>query len=240
MLAAIVALALTAAPHHRQLFQPNLGRATTARVDGIGASVTAGDLTGNWWLLNANGTMRSGSALTMSLAGSPGVSPLSFNGTDQWAASSNVAFPGNVDFSVVTMIRQASNTGYKKYIDKWRGGTTVFLLAASSGVVEFSAAAANGAQGVATSVGAMSTNTWYCFGATYTTATGTLKLRKGGSNYSGATVGNASGSLASTTPHAIAVYNDLSGATAFDSRGALYTEKLLSDADIDRICSGAQ
>lgn len=206
------------------------------RLKNIATAIQAGDQSGNWWVLNQDGTT-SGSALTMAGINTPGTSPLSFNGTDQYWRSAAVAFPGATDYSFVVAIAVGDGVGSKEVVAKYDGGANlVFTLELASGTVpRFYATSAAGvtasAQGSALTPGTMA-----CLGGRYTTATGGIVLRVGGSNVTG--TAGAGGVFAGSVRHSVGAHLVPGGFLDGTSRGVFYTEKALSDADVDRVCTG--
>lgn len=205
----------------------------------IQCAVTAGDKSGSWWAIRADGTMLSGSALTMTAAGSPGVSPLSFNGVDQKYTSGNVAYPAG-SFSFVAVFNvNPSTSASTEVVSKWEGANLSFTLemgGTGSVTPNWYVIAAGGATGRAIGVDIVK-GIWFCMGGMYTTGTGDVTLRQYGIGNASATA-TGGGVFAQTTPHRVAAYS-AGGFFWGLSRGVFFTEKVLSDADVDRICAGA-
>lgn len=199
----------------------------------IGNAVLAGDKSGNWWMLHATGSMEGGSSLTLSPTGSPGSNPITLNGSTQWFESSGVAFPAG-DFSIITVINFSSLPAFFDILAAWTGSsaTQKFVLEGDSGGnVSFYV---NDAGGTAHSISkaGLTTGSYMVLAATFTVATGAVKIRLNGSNATGSVTASIK---AATTPHSFGARSGGSIFTAGSSYGAFFTEKVLSDADIDRI-----
>lgn len=110
---ALIAAALAQTPQHRLFLQPNLPRvAKTSLADAL----QPGDLAGAWWAMYGDGTMRSGSAVTLVPTGAPtntvenGWPVRSYTSAQNDQEPANVAFPAS-DFSVCMHRRQSTTTG---------------------------------------------------------------------------------------------------------------------------------
>src|SRR5579864_6622473 len=201
--------------------------------DSINCAVTPSDKAGNWWGLQADGTMMVGSALTMDKQGSIPVSPLTFDGTTWLESHASVAFPGaTTDFSFVTVVFVPSISGSQTLFAKLQG-TFVFLAQVTSGQrIEFYVTPTGGTTNNATSA-LISTSTWFVVGGSYKQSTGLITLRVSAVD----TTATASGGGVQTGTIDMSVgargggVNKLTG----ECRGTFYTEKILTDADIDRI-----
>ena len=236
MLGLLLALALTGSPQHRLFRQPNLpARACAQSID---CGVQAGDKSGNWWALKSDGTMLSGSALTQAAQGSPGTSPLTFNGSSQYYASGDVAYPTG-DFSVVVSFKFASNPAAVSYLaGKWDSGSLAMLVFLDTdGKLNLAVQDGLAATNVLTAADASATGAWLAVCATFTSASKAMKVRALGANAT-ATATNA-GVAALSFPHSVAAGGVGGGKFAGQSRGVFFTEKPLSDADCDRIMAGA-
>lgn len=104
---ALIAAALAQTPQHRLFLQPNLPRvAKTSLADAL----QPGDLAGAWWAMYGDGTMRSGSAVTLVPTGAPtntvenGYAVRTYTGVQNDQEPANVAFPAS-DFSVCKHVR---------------------------------------------------------------------------------------------------------------------------------------
>lgn len=238
MIAVLLALALSSgdrpppvALHHK--------RATAAACSqSVECAIQSGDKAGNWWALKADGTMLSSSALTMSAQGSPIVSPLTFNGTTQFYSAASIAFPStSQSFSIVAVYRIASTAGNPYMVAKLPGGASntfgVRLVTGRPALQVFQAGTPTQLVHSQTS----STNTWLGMSATYNNSGPTMLVRYSGSSTTESQ--GAPGVIGSTSAE-----TDVAGATGAASftgnlRGVFYTEKILSDSDVDRIIAGA-
>ena len=203
----------------------------------IQCAVTAGDKSGNWWALQSDGMMATGSSLTMTAAGSPGVSPLTFNGSNQKYTSGTVAYPTGSFSFVMALNVDSSTSATMEALSKWEGATLSYTLEIAGGVTpKFYVVAAGGSTGRADGTD-ISKGSWVCLAGMYTTGTGDVTLREYGVGNFGATA-TGGGVAAQTAAHRVAAW---SGGNFFfgQSRGAFFTEKVLSYADVDRICAGA-
>lgn len=239
---ALVACSVLADSAHMRDGRGRAGRggasnAKAATSKSIESALAAGDKAGNWWALKADGTMLSGSALTMAAQGSPGVSPITLNGTSQFYKSANVAYPTG-DFSFVCVVSQdVTSSATTDVINKF-GGTLVFTAEdATSGadnLLYVNGASALGAAHVSAS---LTTSVWQTIGGSYTSATGAIVYRVAGVDHGATAVGG--GVTASTEAMAVGANTAGSGFFKGQMRGCVFTEKVLSSADIDRIGAGA-
>jgi hypothetical protein len=211
----------------------------TATVKSIGNALQSGDKVGNWWALQQDGTMLASSALTESGQASPGVSPLTFNGTTQYFKSANVAYPTG-DFSAVVSFKFASNPGANAYLAaKWDSGSLGWVaFLDTSGKLNFIVADSAGTLKTITAAGASSTNTWLAVCVTYTSASKALSMRALGTDTTGN--GTNTGVHAISFPHSVGAGGAGGAGTFFagNSRGVFFTETPLSDAACDRIMAG--
>lgn len=241
MLALFIAAALTQTPQHRLFQQPNLPRQTapTPCVESIDCALQAGDKSGSWWALKANGMMATSSALTQTNVGGGGTSPMTFNGTDQYYRSATVAYPTG-DFSVVVVFRLDSGAGTCELAAKWGGSDISFSIeiVPGTGVGHAYVKSSTGNLGDAAFGGAtFEVDTWYGVALTYTTATGAIKGRTSSTNVTATATGG--GVLAQSERHTVGAHAVPDAFMKGKSRGVFFTEKVLSDADIDRIVAGA-
>lgn len=213
------------------MIQNTLLLASTKGPD-IGNAVSAGDLAGNWWMLHASGVMEPGSSLTLSSVGSPSVNPITLNGSSQYFISSPVAFPTG-DFSFVTVINVVTNPGYFDIISKYPSFT--ILEGDNGGGLNFFVTTSTSANADASAT--FATGVWLRIGGVYTSATSTAKLRIQGVNHSN--IASGTGVNAGSATFAYGARNNGTLFSNILSRGGFFTEKVLSDADIDRICAGA-
>lgn len=218
-----------------QLLQP----AASGCTHSIECGIQSGDKSGNWWALKTDGTMLSGSALTMSAQGSPGVSPLTLNGSTQYFKSTNVTYPSG-DFSIVTAFNMTGTPASNGYLaGKWdTGNIAAVVFVDTSAKINVAIDDGGGGIKVLTVSGASSTGTWLAACVTYTSASKALKIRTGGSNTTGSTTNT--GVQQPNFPHSVGA-GGAGGASTFfhgQSRGAFFTETPLSDAACDRIMAG--
>lgn len=235
-----LALLLTQTPQPRLFLQPNLSHrrsASHACAQSIECAISASDKSGNWYALETDGTMLSGSSLTMTATSSPGVSPLDFT-AGGYFVSGAVAFP-STDFSLVAVVNVSSCAGALKVIVGNLNGTNYsWLLSCVTNTIELDMHASGG--GFGTAAHSPTTNAWIVCGLTYTTATGATKLRCEGTNHTATAAGGGFFSLGGNRAHSIGgATNGTTPWSTGKSRGVFYTEKILSDADIDRIGAGA-
>jgi hypothetical protein len=236
LFALIAALSLGQTPPHRLRQQPNLPR--VSRGPSIESAVAAGDKSGSWWLLQTDGQMLSGSATTLSNVGGGSRSPMNFNGSSQSYESPTVAYPAG-DFSVVVVFWIDPASTSCQFASKW-GGTDIswsieFLVGGHNGNAYVKSATGN--LGAATFGGnALPAGQWLGIALTYTSATGAIKGRTGGVNVTATATGG--GVFAQSEKHSLASPATHSVFCTGKSRGAFFTEKVLSDADIDRIIAG--
>lgn len=193
-------------------------------------AVAGGDKSGSWWALKSNGTMLSGSSLTMTAHGSPGVSPLTFDGSTQWFESSTtVAFPvGN--FSVVYVFDPTINTT-QYFVSKWDPVTTFICGLETKAILYMATPSFSEVDSVAT----VPAGSFVGVGCTYTVSSGVGTVRVSGVTAS-ATLGAVQTGMQS---HAVGGTSGGANLAKGSSRGVFFTEKVLSDADIDRIIAGA-
>lgn len=201
----------------------------------IANAIAAGDKVGNWYALKNDGTMLSGSALTLTEASGAGVLPLNFDG-NAYFVSSPVAFPAG-DFSLVMVLNTPTVAGALRTLaGNFNGTNYSFILSTVTGAIEMDVQAAGG--GFGTVVHTPALNTYVVVGVTYTSATGALKMRCEGANTTATAAGGGLINLGAARAHT------LGGSTLGSlrwtglSRGIFFTEKVLSDADIDRIGAG--
>ena len=113
------------------LMSPALRGETCVR--SIECAVSASDKSGNWWLLKADGSMLSSSSLTMSGTGSPGVSPITLNGTTQYYSSSaSVAFPSTAQSFTVVWVGNMTDNAAAYAVAKWPGASQTFICGVAS------------------------------------------------------------------------------------------------------------
>jgi hypothetical protein len=235
VLALALALALTQTPQHRLRMQPNLPRSIPKSIEN---AIQAGDKVGNWWALKADGTMVSGSATTLSPQSSPGTSPLTFNGSSQYFASVNVAYPVG-DFSVVGSFNFPSNPGANSYIAaKWDTANLAWVVFIdTAGKLNLAVQDSGASTNVLTALTASSTGTWLAVCATFTSGTKAMKVRAVGVNAT--TTSTNSGVAVLSFPHSVGAGGAGGGKLTGSSRGVFFTETPLSDAACDRIMAGA-
>lgn len=200
-------------------------------------AIVAGDKSGNWWALKTDGTMLASSALTMDNEGPAPVSPLTFDGTTWFESSSAVAAPGaTTDFSFVAVVNVPTISGSQTIVAKLSGTFVYLVQVNSSQRVDFYVTPTGGGTNNAVSA-LISTGMWFAIGGSYKQSTGLITLRVVGAD----TTATASGGGVQTGTLDVGVgargggVNKLTGS----SRGVFYTEKILSDADFDRIGGGA-
>lgn len=204
----------------------------------VSCGIQAGDEVGNWYALQTDGTMLAGSALTMTGQNGPGVSPLTFNGTNQYFKStSTVAFPSG-DFSFVVIVNLVSTVG--EVFSKWDGSATFPFTVEGQGAgvgYRFYVTATTGPGGASSANGASIAGSWVGLGGTYTSATGIIRLRVQGVSTGGVLSGT--GVQAANFVHSLGAYVGPGNFINGSSRGLFFTEKVLSDSDIDRIVAAA-
>jgi hypothetical protein len=199
-------------------------------------AILPADKAGLYWALATDGATDS-AATIFAANGSPGVSPLlitSTVGNNNFSAINVIAGGLSAptgDFSFVTVMN-VTNFGNPNYLwVKWNVHGSTYCWAVytdvTTGVVNFIVADSTGA--TATAAGpALTAGTWVVVGCTYTSASKALKMRVNGVNYTA--TGSHTGVSAATTASYCGDYTAF-----FRSYGGFFTEKVLSDADIDRI-----
>lgn len=210
----------------------------------IGNAVVASDKAGNWWMLHAAGSMDAGSSLTESGIASPGVNPITMNGSTQYFASSTVGFPTS-DFSAVISLKLTSLANHTFLIGKWGVNCPCFYLEVSSaGVVTFGISDSAPAQLALASGANLSAGVDDFVGLSYKASTGAMSLRVHGVTTTATTVNGGVrhdfAEVHSFGGQAAGSFGPIGGGTFVTtamtaSYGAFYTEKVLSNADIDRI-----
>lgn len=216
--------------------QPHAAAASCSH--SIECSLQSGDKVGNWWALKADGTMLSGSSLTQSGQASPGVSPLTFNGSTQYFKSSNVSFPSSGNVSAVVVFNYAAAGASNMILSgKWGASPVWVVFLDTSGKVNIAVKDGGAGIKVVTAAAPAATNTWLYACLTWNSATKAVKLRTGAGNVTDTTA--STGIIAASYPHAVGAGADGSLPFAGQSRGAYYGETLISDADCDRIGTGA-
>lgn len=205
----------------------------------------AGDLSGAWWAMYGDGTMRSGSAVTLVPTGSPtntvenGWPVRTYTSAQNDQEPANVAFPAS-DFSVCYQRRQATTAG-----------GDIMAFGTSSGVPgTFSAVpfelggtmfafVSDGATFVPTiNGGTLTANVWAVWCFTFQrvgsgTSVGTLY--KDGAQVAQSTAMRLPQALASVWSTNGAAAAASAPATTSATRGVFVTYKLLSAADVARI-----
>jgi len=213
------------------------------------ASLQAGDKSGNWYCLNGDGTMASGSVLTLSPQNSPTVQShaLCPNGANCTAVNRNKLLRASSQhfatsattvptgsFSIVVLYSDDPTNASGEIASKWDLGTLTYTMEAAAGGVRFYVN--NGTSQVNTintSDRALYEERFYC--ARYDTADGRARLRVNGVN------DTASGALSPATPRSNSMALTVGAASGGGAgvngriRGLFFTEKALSEADCDRI-----
>lgn len=239
---ALLVLALAQTPQHRLFLQPNLPRGGgVALCDAL----AAGDKSGTWWCMKGDGTMLSGSSVTLVPTGTPtntvenGWPVRTYTSTQNDQEPSNVAFPAS-DFSVCYQRRQATTAG----------GDIMVFGTTTAGAATFSAApfelggtmfgfVSDGALFVPTiNGGTLTANVWAIWCFTFqrigsSTSVGTLY--KDGAQVAQSTAMRLPQALASVWSTNGAAAAASAPATTSATRGVFVTYKLLSAADIARI-----
>jgi len=202
-------------------------------------NIISADQVGNWWALKADGTMLAGSALTMAAQGSPGVSPITLNGSTQYYSSGSVAFP-TASYSIATVVNVTSLASAQQIVAEFSVVNKFLLRAQGSGsAFNFTAYDSGGNAAVATS-GAETAGIWLAICATWDSTTNpsiaTIRVANVTTSGGSLTTGTQAGSAAQF----VGAYNATPAQPlAGQLRGIFFTEKKLSDADCDRITSGA-
>ena len=203
-----------------------------------------GDLSGAWWAMYGDGTMRSGSAVTLVATGSPtnttenGWPVRTYTAAQNDQEPSDVAFPAS-DFSVCYHRRSVALPNVQLMSFGTSGGGAAFASLpfeqqTNGNIISY---ISDGTTGTPfTSTTAMVAGNWYILCFTYQrvgagTSVGRLYLNGTQVNSSSAmNLAQALVSVWSTNGYAAA-----SGGSAGSTRGVFVTYKLLSPADIARI-----
>lgn len=239
---ALIAAALAQTPQHRLFLQPNLPRvAKTSLADAL----QPGDLAGAWWAMYGDGTMRSGSAVTLVATGTPtnttenGWPVRTYTNTQNDQEPSNVAFPAS-DFSACYQRRQATTAGGDIMAF---GSTTATAATFSAAPFELGgtmfAFVSDGAAFVPTiNGGALVANTWAVWCFTFNrvgSGTSIGRLYKDGVEVASSSAMRLPQALASVWSTNGAALAASAPATTSATRGVFVTYKLLSAADVARI-----
>lgn len=251
LLFALVAMTADAGRFDRFNSRCDQGRSSRGLLCASGVALAnapqPGDLSGAWWAMYGDGTMRSGSAVTLVPTGAPtntvesGWPVRTYTSVQNDQEPANVAFPAS-DFSVCVQRRQAALSAGEAMCFGTSTATNPPFVSApfeQQGGGTFVGFISDGAS-IAGSVagGAFAANSWYLACFTYQrvgsgTSVGTLYIN-------GVSVGTSStmrlaqalSSVWSTNGCALAANAPASNASV---RGAFVTYKLLSAADIARI-----
>jgi hypothetical protein len=234
-------LALPRGCHNRSCVRSRVVAAPAAAAPttppNISNAITAGDKSGNWWVLQTDGTMLASSSLTLSAVGSPSVSPITLNGSSQYyAAGTAPTFPtGN--FSVVCVVNLTTHPASKYVVAKWDGSSAAWVLLTGTTSPSMLVFTSTSALAEADSAGTWTTGTWVGIAGSYTSATSTAGIRYLSTTNTGA--GSGGGITAANPFASVGGGDDGSALANMQTRGCFFTEKVLSDADIDRIIAGA-
>ena len=243
---ALLVLALAQTPQHRLFLQPNLPRGGgVALCDAL----ASGDKAGNWWCMKGDGTMASGSAVTLTATGSPtntienGWPVRTYTSTQNDQEPANVAFPAS-DFSVCQHLRPGTVAVSQLAVFGTTGAAatnSTLPFEVQSGAGNLVSYVSDGvAQSSFASTPALTAGRWDVLCFTY--------QRVGGATNNVATVylngiSIASSSTARLAQALVSVWTTngyAGGIVGMDKavRGAFVTYKLLSAADIARITAG--
>lgn len=237
MILALALAVLAQSPAHRLFMQPNLPRSAPACAADISCAVAAGDKSGGWWMLKGDGTMAASSALTMAAQGSPGVSPLTFAAGAYYKSGSVAAPTGS--FSFVVSFKVTALGGTQFLMGKWPNHLQWLLYIKADGTLEYYVKAGDATLWFIDSAAPITAGSWLAVGGTHNGAgsvTG-LTLRINGTSTVSGTSGV--GPFSASDETSVFAENDGSAPFTGSSRGVFYTEKILSDADLDRIMAGA-
>ena len=242
---ALLVLALAQTPQHRLFLQPNLPRTSFVS---LADALQAGDKAGAWWAMKGDGTMLSGSAVTLVATGSPtnttenGWPVRTYTAAQNDQEPANVAFPAS-DVSVcyhrqstalpnvqLMAFGTSGAVGGFSILPFEQQVTGNFLSYATDGVVSGSYASSGAPLPIVA-------GSWYVLCFTYQRVGGAAN-NVGTLYVNGVSVGTSStmrlaqalSSVWSTNGYAAA-----SGGSAGSTRGVFVTYKLLSAADVARI-----
>ena len=242
---ALLVLALAQTPQHRLFLQPNLPRTSFVS---LADALQAGDKAGAWWAMKGDGTMLSGSAVTLVATGTPtntvenGWPVRTYTAAQNDQEPANVAFPAS-DFSVCDHRRNVALPNTQIMAFGTTGSTPSFValpfeLQVSGNLISYSS------DGVTATNFTSSTaplpivaGNWYVLCYTFQRVGGAAN-NVGTVYVNGVQVGQSSvltlpqalSSVWSTNGYALAAV-----AGAGSTRGVFVTYKLLSAADIARI-----
>ena len=243
------------------------GSLPTGTLD-IANGVAAGDKSGNWWLLHPDAGSDP-SAPTASIfrwfrggnnGPNPTIDPLIFGGSQEIISTpGGTTSPStNTSFSVVTVLRFSDLTQTMGIVGKVGNSaqdTYFFQTNTSGGQAQLLLTITKGSGSTFstnTTLGSIVTGVWYMLGAKYDQTSGDLSIRitalaptptAGVTTTSNAGV-NA-GLTTYNTPQQIGLYAPGGGGwnshydAVFMTYGFFFTEKILSDADMDRIGNAA-
>lgn len=242
MLTLALVLALGQTPQHRLFLQPNLPR--SGRV-ALCDALAAGDKSGSWWCMYGDGTMRSGSAVTLVPTGAPtntvenGWPVRTYTAAQNDQEPANVAFPAS-DFSVCYHRRSNALPNVQLMAFGTSGAAAGFSALPFEQQINgnFNTYTSDGvATAFFTSFTGLSAGVWNVLCFTFQRVGGAAD-NVGTMYVNGVSVGTSSvmrlpqalSSVWSTNGYAAAV-----GGSAGATRGVFVTYKLLSAADIARI-----
>lgn len=242
---ALIAAALAQTPQHRLFLQPNLPRvAKTSLADAL----QPGDLAGAWWAMYGDGTMRSGSAVTLVATGTPtnttenGWPVRTYTAAQNDQEPSNVAFPAS-DFSVCIHRRQVALPN-SQIMSFGSGGTPAtysalpFELQVTGNLISYVSDGAVGSSSASSTAPLpIVAGAWNVLCFTYQRVGGAAN-NVGAVYVNGTQVGTASAYRLAGALSSVWSTNGVAGAVAGSAssmRGAFVTYKLLSPADIARI-----
>lgn len=235
---ALLALILSAPPHSRDrmterwAMPPSASAAPPVMFGTV--ALQPSDMVGSWWVLNTDGTMASGSSTSFVAHASPGTSPLTFNGSTQYLDTATVlAFPTG-SFSIVCSAKPTAASG--TIAGDWISGELLWILAFSSDAPLFGVSDSTLSLGVAVAP-AITEGSFLAFTGIYNATTGSVKLRTAGVTTTGSSTAFPT-TLAPSHKVAVGASRDASSFLTGQSKGCFFTEKVLTDADADRLMPG--
>jgi len=204
----------------------------------IECALQSGDKVGNWWALKSDGTMLSGSAFTLAGQASPGVNPITLNGSTQFYVSAATPAAPTGDFSFVCSVNLADFSSDQVIIAKWKTSHLVFeaFINSTTGRPSLLVQDSLGNLGEADNTTALTAATWQAISGTYVSSTGVLTIRTAGHNNTATNAGG--GVLSDTTEHSVGAQETGTAPAHMQSRGCFFTETALSTGRQDAIMAG--
>ena len=240
---ALLVLALAQTPQHRLFLQPNLPRTSFVS---LADALQAGDKAGAWWAMKGDGTMLSGSAVTLVATGSPTNTtendwPVrTYTSTQNDQEPANVAFPAS-DFSICQHVRPGT-VAVAQLAGFGTAGAAASYVAlpfeVQSGAGQLVSYISNGVAGSTfASSPSLTAGTWYVLCYTYQRVGGAAN-NVGTVYLNGTAIATSSTQNLAQALASVWTTNGYAGGPtgmAKAVRGQFVTYKLLSAADIARI-----